>query len=143
MIAVDTNLLIYAHRTDSPFHKQAIASIESLAGSKSSWAIPWPCIHEFFAIVTHPRIYAPPTPAEIALATIDSWLAAPNLVLLGEAESHWGFLHKLLLTRNLKGAQVHDAKIAAICLSHGIDLLWTADRDFSRIPELKCSNPLL
>jgi uncharacterized protein len=142
MIAVDTNLLVYAHRIDSPFHKQASERIESLAQSKTNWAIPWPCLHEFFAIVTHPRIYAPPTPTEIALDAIAAWLKAPNLVLLNEAESHWSVLKKLLLSRDLSGAQIHDAKIAAICLAHGIKLLWTADRDFSRFPELKCLNPL-
>ncbi len=142
MIAVDTNLLVYAHRIDSPFHEQASARIKSLAQSKTTWAIAWPCLHEFFAIVTHPRIYAPPTPPHIALDTIDAWLKAPNLILLNEAESHWIFLKQLVHSRKITGAQVHDARIAAICLSHGISVLWTADRDFSRFPELKCENPL-
>ena len=60
MIAVDTNLLVYAHREDSPFHQRAAECITGLAEERASWAIPWPCLHEFFAIVTHPRIYAHP-----------------------------------------------------------------------------------
>lgn len=143
MIAVDTNLLIYAHRVDSPFHRQAHDSIVLLAHSKSSWAIPWPCLHEFFAIVTHPRIYSPPTPVPIAIASIDAWLSAPNLVLLPEADHHWVILRQLISNRKVNGPQIHDAKIAAVCISHGIDTLWTADRDFSRFPELKCHNPLV
>ena len=62
MIAVDTNILVYAHREDSPWHAPAAACVEGLANGAAAWALPWPCLHEFFGIVTHPRIYAPPTP---------------------------------------------------------------------------------
>lgn len=62
MIALDTNVLVYAHLTDSPFHESALAAVTQLAEGNAPWSIPWPCIHEFFAIVTHPRIYNPPTP---------------------------------------------------------------------------------
>jgi uncharacterized protein len=62
LIAVDTNILVYAHREDSPFHTAAFHRVAELAEGPASWAIPWPCLHEFLAIVTHPRIYAPPTP---------------------------------------------------------------------------------
>jgi predicted nucleic acid-binding protein len=41
------------------------------------------------------------------------------------------------------GAQVHDARIAALCLHHGVTELWTADRDFGRFPELRTRNPLI
>ena len=62
MIAVDTNILVYAHREDASFHKAASRAMTELAEGLAGWAIPWPCLHEFLAIVTHPRIYAPPTP---------------------------------------------------------------------------------
>lgn len=142
MIAVDTNILVYAHRVDSPFHEEALTLINGLAESQSSWSIPWPCLHEFFAIVTHQRIYSPPSPITVAAEAIDAWLKAPNLVLLAEADSHWDHLSQLIKTRKISGPQIHDAKIAAICLSHRVSSLWTADRDFSRFPELKCHNPL-
>ena len=67
MIAVDTNLLVYAHREDSPWHTVAYHCIERLAEAPGPWAIPWPCLHEFLAIVTHARIYNPPTPGVAAL----------------------------------------------------------------------------
>ena len=66
VIAVDTNLLVYAHRADSPFHDRARLTLESLAVGARAWAIPWPCAHEFFAVVTHPRIYKTATPASTA-----------------------------------------------------------------------------
>jgi toxin-antitoxin system PIN domain toxin len=143
MIAVDTNVLVYAHREDAPFHARAVACIEALANAPAAWAIPWPCLHEFYAIVTHPRIYAPPTPVKRALDQIDAWLEAPGLVLLGEAESHWPTLRELIVGARLAGPQVHDARIAAICLSHGVRVLWTADRDFGRFPQLAVVNPLV
>lgn len=66
MIAVDTNLLVYAHREDSQWHASAFGRLAELAEGRSAWAIPWPCLHEFLANVTHPRIYAPPTPLTAA-----------------------------------------------------------------------------
>ena len=60
MIAVDTNLLVYAHREDSAWHDTAYTRITELAEGRAPWAIPWPCIHEFLAIVTHPPLFLPP-----------------------------------------------------------------------------------
>ena len=143
MIAVDTNLLVYAHREDSPWHEQAYARIVELAEGRATWAMPWPCLHEFLAIVTHPRIYAPPTPLTAALDQVDAWLEAPSLVLLGEAEGYWPRLRAVVETGQITGPRVHDARVAAICRLHGVRELWTADRDFSRFPELVVRNPLV
>lgn len=142
MIAVDTNLLVYSHREDSPWHPQAFEIIRELAESASPWAIPWPCIHEFLAIATHPRIFSPPTPLARAIDQIDAWLESPNLHLLSEQPEAWGSLRPLLLTSKTTGPAVHDARIAALCLQHGIRELWTADRDFSRFHDLRVRNPL-
>lgn len=143
MIAVDTNLLVYAHREDAPFHARAAERIEALANGLAAWAIPWPCIHEFFAIVTHPRIYAPPTPADLAIEQIEAWLESPSLTLLGETEVHWRELRALIESAHVAGPQVHDARIAALCLQHGVRTLWSADRDFGRYPSLVVVNPLI
>lgn len=89
MIAVDTNMLVYAHREDSPWHDAALAKITALAEAKSPWAISWPCIHEFLAIVIHPRIYSPPTPLAAAINQVEAWFESPSLVLLAETEGYW------------------------------------------------------
>jgi uncharacterized protein len=143
MIAVDTNVLVYAHREDSAWHDAAYACLVELAQGRDPWAIPWPCLHEFLAIVTHPRIYAPPTPLESALEQAQAWLESPSLVLLSEAEDYWQQLQGLLRSARVCGPQVHDARVAALCLEHGITELWTADRDFSRFPALRVRNPLV
>jgi uncharacterized protein len=143
MIGLDTNLLVYAHREDSPWHECAYAKIAELVEGRSSWAIPWPCLHEFLAIVTHPRIYRPPTPLAQAIDQIEAWLEAPSLVVLSEADGYWPELRTVLETSRVVGPRVHDARVAALCRLHGVRELWTADRDFSRFPGLVVRNPLV
>lgn len=99
--------------------------------------------HEFFAIVAHARIYAPPTPIDKALDQIDAWLESPRVVLLSETELHWENLRDMLLTARVTGPTVHDARIAALCKHHGVAQLWTADRDFSRFAGIRVNNPLV
>lgn len=143
MIALDTNILVYAHREDSPFHASASNAVRELAEGVAPWVIPWPCVHEFLAIVTHPRRYAPPTPIEQALDQIAAWLEAPGLVLIGETPNHWAVLRSIIAAGHLAGPIVHDARIAALCIENGVTELWTADRDYGRIPKLTTRNPLL
>ncbi len=143
MIALDTNLLVYAHRADNPFHTAAAQLIKELAEGRAAWAIPWPCLHEFYNIATNPRIHPVPTPIDMALRQIDIWLESPSLLLLTESERHWVQLRELIDKAKVRGAMVHDARIAAICLSHGVREFWSADRDFSRFPALRTRNPLV
>jgi hypothetical protein len=142
LIAVDANLLVYAHRHDAEWHKRAVEIVTEISEARAPWAIPWPCLHEFLAIVTK-RIYVPPTPLKVALETIDAWRESPSLVLLSEAEDHWPTLKSLLGQARIVGGAVHDARIAAICIAHGVSELLSADRDFSRFPQLKVRNPLV
>ena len=143
MIALDTNLLVYAHREDAPFHAAAFERVAELAESGTPWSIPWPCLHEFFAIVTHPRIYSPPTSRARAIDQIEAWLESPTLVLLAESATHWPQLRELLESARVAGPLVHDARVAAICMQHGVKTLWTADRDFARFAQLQAVNPLI
>lgn len=143
MIAIDTNLLVYAHRAESVWNEPAKAAIGALAVSPAAWAIPWPCLHEFLAVVTHPKIFAPPTPLSRAIAQVEIWLESPSLVLLSEPAGHFKALSKLLHAGRITGPRVHDARIAALCSEHGVRELWTADRDFTRFPGLYARNPLV
>jgi len=143
MIAVDTNILIYAHRADSDWHQPAEHAIRTLAEGAAGWAIPWPCVHEFLAIATHPRIFRTPTPVPAALDQVEAWLESPSLVMLNEDDSYWTALRTLVGQSRIDGPRVHDARIAALCLSHAVRELWTADRDFSAFPALRVRNPLV
>ena len=143
MIAVDTNLLVYAHREDSKWHAEAKRALTDLAESGAEWALPWPCVHEFLGIVTHPRIFWPPTPLDQALVAVDAWLGVPRVVILGESLEYWQILRPLLVTSKVVGPKIHDARIAALCRDHAVDTLWSADRDFGRFSGLVVVNPLI
>ncbi len=144
MIAVDTNILVYAHRRDSEFHEAAADRIKALAEGRSAWAIPWPCMHEFFAVVTHPKIYAPPSTRVQAIAQIDAWLASPSLSVLGEPADYWDSLKTIVAAAKINGPAIHDARIAALCAAHGVRELWSADRDLGRFGSaLVVRNPLI
>ncbi len=143
VIAVDTNILVYAHREDSPFHAGALNAVKSLAERDAAWALPWPCVHEFIGVITNPRIFRRPTPMAKALDAAERLLDVPSIVLLAETPGYWPVLRSLVTTGSVVGARIHDARIAAICLQHGVSELWSADRDFSRFRALKVVNPLL
>jgi toxin-antitoxin system PIN domain toxin len=143
MIAVDTNILVYAHRADSDWHQPAERAIRTLAEGAAGWAIPWPCVHEFLAITTHPRIFRTPTPVTAALDQIDAWFESPSIVTLAEDEAYWAAFRALVGQARVDGPRVHDARIAALCLSQAVRELWTADRDFSAFPALRVRNPLV
>jgi len=142
VIAVDTNILVHAHRADSEWHAPAAKAVAQLANASAPWAIPWPCVHEFLAVVTHPRIYAPPTPRDKACDQVEAWMESPSLVMLGEDGEYWSALREAVLGGRIGGGAVHDARIAALCRHHGVAELWTADRDFGRFRSLTVRNPL-
>jgi toxin-antitoxin system PIN domain toxin len=143
MTAVDSNLLIYTHKQGSPFHAAARSLIDSLRHQPAPWAIPWPCIHEFISIATHPGIYKPASTLSEALAFLDSLLAASQLHLLAESPGYFEKLREIATAAKLRGPRIHDARIAALCLHHGVSELWSADRDYSAFPQLKVRNPLV
>ena len=143
MIAVDTNLLIYAHRGESVFHEQSLGVLRQLAEGQRVWGIPWTCLHEFLSVVTHPRVFDPPSTAVQAFDQLDAWLASPVVRLLGENDRYFGHLRQLITSASIAGPRVHDARIAAVCLANGVTELWSADRDFGRFPVLRVRNPLV
>lgn len=143
MIALDTNILVHAHRRDSDWHEPAAACVRRLAEGAAPWAIPWPCLHEFLSIATHPRVYDPPTPLAAAVDQVTAWLESPTLVLLAEDAGHWALVSELLLHARAEGPRVHDGRVAALCVANAIDELWTADRDFARFRGLSTRNPLV
>jgi toxin-antitoxin system PIN domain toxin len=143
MIAVDSNLLVYSVREDSPWHRAALACVRSLAEGIAPWVIAWPCIHEFLAIVTHPRIYRPATPTSDAILQVDYWMESPTLRLIGEDAAYWDHLKPILIGAKAAGPVVHDARIAAICRNAGVSEIWTADRDYARFPGILARNPLV
>jgi uncharacterized protein len=143
MIAVDTNILVYAHRAEAAFHAPAFECLRQLAEGGKPWGIPVSCLHEFLAVVTNSKIFNPASSHEQALAQVDAWLASPQSQVLHSGSQHWRILSDLTRKAKLQGGQFHDARIAAICVESGVSLLWSADRDFGRFKALKTVNPLV
>lgn len=142
MFAVDTNILVYAHRREAKEHQQAAACLNRLAEGRASWAVPWPCVYEFFSVATNPKIWkAKASTPEQAWLQIDAWTSAPGVCLLAETPDSLPLLARLLKRSRVRGPVVHDARIAAICLAHGVDALLSRDRDFSLFPELALKDP--
>jgi len=143
LIALDTNILVYSHRPEMPFHGRAVDVVRKLAEGQEPWGIPWPCIHEFLAIATHPRIFVQPTPMADALRQVAFWRASSTLRLLGESTGYFSVLQSVLERAEVSGPRTHDARIAAICIANGVGELWSADRDLSRFTgDLRIRNPL-
>ena len=142
MIAIDTNLLVYAHRPEMPFHERAREVLTDAVGGAELVSVPWPCAHEFLAVVSNPRIFTDPTPMDVALDAVGRLLDSLGGGFLAEGEGYLRTLERVARPALLQGAVVHDARIAALCLFHGVRVLWSADRDFSRFPDLAVVNPL-
>ena len=143
MIAVDTNLLVYAHRRAYPENAEAEAVLRALAEGDDPWAIPWPCCYEFLSVTTNRRIWreSASTPQE-AWRQLAGWTASPSVRLIGETGEFLEVLSRFVQRPRVIGGKVHDARIAAICIAHGVDELLTLDRDFTLFPELRTRNPL-
>ncbi len=143
MLAVDTNILVYAHRREASEHAAAAKVVRTLAEGSRSWAVPWPCVYEFFSVVTNTGIWAhaASTPKQ-AWAQVEAWLASPTLRLLGETEQFAVLLARFVTLPRVRGGVVHDARVAALCVAHGVEALLTRDRDFSLFKELRTRDPL-
>ena len=143
MIAVDTNLLVHAHQRQADLHQSAKEVMRRLAESPTPWAICFHCLVEFYAVVTHAALWRVPSTAEQALDQIAAWRASPSLRILIDSEDALDRIGEMAVAAHIRGGQIHDARIAACCLTYGVKELWTLDRDFSRYPELRTSNPLV
>ena len=142
MIAVDTNLLVYAHRREAQVGEQAHALLRELAEGDRPWAIPWPCCYEFLSVVTNRRIWRDAATApEDAWRQFSAWQASPTNRMIGETEEFADILRRFVLLPRVVGGVVHDARIAAICVAHGVEALLTRDRDFSLFRELRVQDP--
>ena len=141
MRAVDTNILVYAHRQEPREHVIAERLLREIATAGPPWALPWPCIYEFLRVVTHPQIFHPASPLEMAWEAAGNLLDSPSVVVLCEGERHRAVVRDLLRDTPVAGNLMHDAHIAALMIEHGVDEILTADEDFRRFRKIKVTNP--
>lgn len=141
MIALDTNIMVYARRAETPQHAKARDLLQSLAEGNDPWVLFWPCVYEFLRVVTHPRVFDPPSVLDEVLEDLASLVESSSLTLLGEGPSHFSHLQRTLTSGRATGNLAHDGHIAGLAIEHGVSELLTADRDFARFPALKIRNP--
>lgn len=141
MIAVDTNVLVYARRAELPHHAAARALVTRLAMGTTPWAIPWPCLYEYIKVITNPRAFRPPDTLADAIADVESLAASPSVLLLGDGPTHLAHLRRAAADGHPLGAQIHDAHVVALALEHGVTELLSADRDFRRYRTLVVRDP--
>ncbi len=122
---------------------QACSAIERLIATAKPWAIPWPCVHEFIAVLSNRKWHADAPSVAALIEHIELWQSAPGLRFLGIGTEHLQYLRRVLERSGASGGQVHDARIVAVCLEANVTEIWTADRDFSRFPGVRIHNPLL
>ena len=136
MIAVDTNVLVHAHREESEQHRAALSRLTQLAEGDIPWGLPVFCLAEFVRVVTHPRIFAPASPLERALEFVERVLAAPSVRMLHPGPRYPKLFVESVRAGDARGNLAFDAQIAAVCLEHGARELITLNRDFARFPQL-------
>ena len=129
MQAIDTNVLVYAYREEMNRHSDASRLIHRLAEGDGPWAIPVFCVSEFLRVVTHRRVFRPPTPLNVALDAIDDLLQSPSVRLLRPGNGYWPIFNQVMRQASVAGNLVFDAQIVAVCLEHGVQTLISEDRD--------------
>jgi toxin-antitoxin system PIN domain toxin len=132
MIAIDTNILVYAHREELPLHRKAKARLVELAEGIEPWGLPVFCVGEFLRVVTHPRVFDPPSTIRQGVEAIGNLLESPSCVILNPAASFWTILAETARGADAKGNILYDAQIVAVCREHGVVDILSEDRDFCR-----------
>ncbi|MBN1314586.1 MAG: type II toxin-antitoxin system VapC family toxin [Anaerolineales bacterium] len=141
MILPDVNVLVYAHREDSPQHIAFRNWLEKTINSSQAYGISDLVLSGFIRVVTHPRVFSPPSPLDQAFQFVDQIRSQPNCVLIEPGPRHWMIYKNLCKEVNAKGNLVPDAYFAAMAIESGSEWI-TTDRDFSRFPGLRWRHPL-
>lgn len=136
MIALDTNVLVYAHRGETDLHQVALGRVTELCENIRPWALPLPCLSEFFRVVTHARVLNPPSRLAEAIEFARALLSAPSCRVLRPGEDYLEHLFIVMQQADARGNLVFDAQIVALCREHGVSTVLTNDRDFERFKDV-------
>lgn len=141
MILPDVNILVYAHRADAPDHPVYRRWLEDVINSDQAYGMADIVLSGFIRVVTHPRVFNPPSDLALALSFANQVRSQPNSVLITPGPRHWIIFSDLCQKSGAKGNLVADAYLAALAIESGSEWI-TTDRDFSRFPNLKWRHPL-
>jgi predicted nucleic acid-binding protein len=141
MIALDTNLLVYAHRALTPQHAAARAAIEAAAGHPDGWGIAAPAVAEFWSVSTHPSSVGRPSSPDQARRFLEA-LADAGAEAWSPGAGFGLRLAQLAGDLRVAGPRVFDLQIALCAFEGGARELWSADVHFVTVPGLRVRNPL-
>jgi hypothetical protein len=141
MRLVDVNVLVYAFREDAPRHAEYHQWVQSLVSSDEAYAVSHHVLSGFLRVVTHPRVFHPPTPLEPALAFATAFRDASNATLVAPGGRHWDIFTQLCRETDARGNLIPDAWLAALAIESGCEFV-TTDRDYTRFPRLRWRHPL-
>jgi toxin-antitoxin system PIN domain toxin len=136
----DVNVLVYAHREDSPHHAVSHAWLLRALKADEPFGLSEAVLASVVRIVTHPKIFTRPTQIDVALAFVAGLLAQPHVVLVTSGPRHWEIFARLCREAPARGNLVADAYLAALAIESGCELV-TTDGDFARFPGLKWRRP--
>ena len=140
MILPDVNVLVHAYREDAPRHAPVRAWLEELVHSDRAFGLSDFVLSGFLRVVTHRRIFAPPTPLGGALEFAEALRSQPNCIVLAPGDRHWSIFTRLCREGDARGNLVPDAYLAALAIESGSELV-TTDRDFARFEDLDWRTP--
>jgi uncharacterized protein len=141
MILIDVNVLVYAHRQDAPGHAHYLEWLEGVIESDHAYGYSELVLSGFLRVVTHPRVFNPPSDLASAFSFTQGIRDQPNAVPISPGPRHWSIFKRLCESANVKGNLIPDAYLAALAIESGSEWI-TTDRDFSRFPDLKWRHPL-
>jgi uncharacterized protein len=141
VIALDTNILVYAHREGTPYHKEAYDLLRRLSEGKTPYALFWPSLYEFLRVVTHHRVFDPPSTAIEAAEALSTFLKPPTVRVLSETSAHEAIIRDVIRESRITGNLMHDAHLVALALEHGVHEILTLDGDFRRFSQISSRNP--
>lgn len=141
MLLIDVNVLVYAYRSDAPDHSSYRRWLEDTVNSDQAYGMTDLALAGFLRVVTHARVFNPPSPLASALRFVDEVRSQPSCVSLAPGARHWDIFVRLCRHAGAKGNLVPDAYLAALAIESGSEWI-TTDRDYSRFPGLRWRHPL-
>jgi uncharacterized protein len=141
MLLTDVNVLVYAYREDAPGHPDYRRWLQGVLDSDLAYGVSDLVLSGFLRVVTHPRVFDPPSPIGQALAFADVVRSAPQAVPVSPGPRHWDIFVRLCRSAGVKGNLVPDAYLAALAIESGSEWI-TTDRDYSRFEGLRWRHPL-
>ncbi|HLC21981.1 MAG TPA: type II toxin-antitoxin system VapC family toxin [Candidatus Methylomirabilis sp.] len=141
MILIDVSVLVYAYRQDAPRHGAFHDWLEDVVNGDEAFGLSDLVLSGLLRVVTHPRVFSPPSPIDHALGFVDALRERANCVHVAPGPRHWEIFTGLCRTASVKGNLVPDAYFAALAIESGSEWI-TTDRDYSRFPGLRWKHPL-